>query len=40
MRINFADAVRFLFFQYCDNNIGLFSIAPCKVIALTLLVLV
>ena len=20
------------FFQYCDSNIGLFSIAPCKVI--------
>ena len=24
------------FFQYCDSNIGLFSIAPCKVIALKL----
>jgi len=23
-----------LFFQYCDSNIGLFSIAPCKVITL------
>ena len=23
------------FFQYCDRNIGLFSIAPCKVITLT-----
>ena len=23
-----------LFFQYCDTNIGLFSIAPCKVITL------
>ena len=22
------------FFQYCDSNIGLFSIAPCKVITL------
>ena len=26
-----------LFFQYCDNNIRLFSIASCKVIALNLL---
>ena len=25
------------FFQYCDSNIGLFSIAPCKVITLNLL---
>ena len=23
-------------FQYCDSNIGLFSIAPCKVITLNL----
>ena len=23
-----------LFFQYCDSNIGLFSIAACKVITL------
>jgi hypothetical protein len=22
------------FFQYCDSNFGLFSIAPCKVITL------
>ena len=26
-----------LFFQYYNSNIGLFSIAPCKVIALNLL---
>ena len=24
----------YLFFQYCDSNIGLFSIALCKVITL------
>ena len=27
----------YLFFEYCHKNIGLFSIAPCKVIALNLL---
>jgi hypothetical protein len=27
------------FFQYCDSNIGLFSITPCKVIALNILLL-
>jgi hypothetical protein len=28
------DAIQSFIFQYCDTNIGLFSIAPCKVITL------
>ena len=28
MRNNYG-AIKIFFFQYCDNNIGLFSIAPC-----------
>ena len=28
------------FFQYCDSNIGLFSISPCRVITLNLLCLI
>ena len=29
---NYLGAFKLFFFQYCDNNIGLYSIAPRKVI--------
>ena len=33
---NDLDAVKFFIFQSCKSNIGLFSIASCKIIALNL----
>ena len=33
MRNHFLCPIKLLLFQYCDNNIRLFYIAPCKVIA-------
>ena len=34
---NNYSAIKLSIFQYCDSNIGQFSLAPCKVIALNLL---
>ena len=36
-KIIFSTLHKWSFFQYCDSNIGLFFIAPCKVFTLTLL---
>ena len=33
-RNNYVAIQSFIFLQYCDSNIGLFSIAPCKVVTL------